>query len=203
MKLLVDTDAFCKLGMAGLLLDAALVLGADLDECGRLPALPYMLRRGSLRRLFGAEVCERLISLADPMPVVPAPSAALLDKFTAIEVIDPGEAQIFAAAAEFALTVVSGDNRALRAIKDVDGMPEALSGRISVLEAVLLALCDRLGPEEVRRRVARLAVLDKMVEVCFSRGSPDPREGLLSYFRSLAADLEPLVLWNPQLGGRP
>ena len=77
-----------------------------------------------------AEVCERLISLADPMPVVPAPSAALLDKFTAIEVIDPGEAQIFAAAAEFALTVVSGDNRDLRAIKDVDGMHEALSGRI-------------------------------------------------------------------------
>jgi hypothetical protein len=203
MKLLVDTDAFCKLGIAGLLLDAALVLGADLHECGRLPALVYMLRRGSLRRRFGAEACDGLISIADPMPIVPAPTAASLDKFTAIEAIDPGEAQIFAAAAEFDLTVISGDKRALRAVKDVDGMPEALSGRISVLEAVLLALCDRLGPEDVRRRIAPLAALDKMVEVCFSPGSSDPREGLLSYYKRLAADLQPLVLWNPMLGDRP
>jgi hypothetical protein len=41
MNLLVDTDAFCKLGVAALLEDAAGVFGARLTECGRLAALPY------------------------------------------------------------------------------------------------------------------------------------------------------------------
>jgi hypothetical protein len=200
MKLLVDTDAFCKLGITGLLQDAVRILGADLRECGRLPALPYMLSRGSLRKHFGAEACDGLISLADAMPVVPEPSIAWLDKFTAIEAIDPGEAQIFAAAAEFGLMVVSGDKRALRAMTSIEGLPDALAGRIVVLEAILLALCERLGSEDLRRRVAPLIALNKTVEVCFSPGSSDPREGLRSYYRSLAADVEPLVLWNPQMG---
>ena len=50
---MIDTDAFCKLGTADLLTDAIGVLGVDIGECGRLAALPYMLRRGRLRRAFG------------------------------------------------------------------------------------------------------------------------------------------------------
>ena len=48
-RLLVDTDAYCKLGVAELLVDAVAVLGVAVDECGRLAALPFMLRRGRLR----------------------------------------------------------------------------------------------------------------------------------------------------------
>jgi hypothetical protein len=73
MKLLVDTDAFCKLAVSGLLLDAVSLLGADLTECGRLPALPYMLRKGRLRRAFGPEACDALIPLTDKAPVVVQP----------------------------------------------------------------------------------------------------------------------------------
>ena len=40
-RLLVDTDAFCKLGVAGLLTDAIGVLGVTVENCGRLAALPY------------------------------------------------------------------------------------------------------------------------------------------------------------------
>ncbi len=36
MKLLFDTDAFCKLGIASLLEDVAHIFGATLQECGRL-----------------------------------------------------------------------------------------------------------------------------------------------------------------------
>lgn len=125
MKLLVDTDAFCKLGVAGLLRDAALMLGVELQECGRLPALPHMLRRGSLPRRYGARACEKLISIAQSMPVVPEPSTEWLDRITPIDVIDPGEARILAAAAEFTLAVVSGDKRALRAVKDAEGLAPA------------------------------------------------------------------------------
>jgi hypothetical protein len=199
MKLLVDTDAFCKLGVAGLLEDTALIFGARLQECGRLAALPYMLRKGSLRRHFGVEACDGLIALAEGLPVVPEPSSAWLDRFTAVEAIDPGEAQLLAVAAELGCTVVSGDKRALRALTSIDGLPNALAGRVSVLEAILLVLCDRLGVEHVRERVVALMPLDKTVAVCFSPGSADPRDGLRSYYKSLAAEVGPLVLWNPAL----
>lgn len=50
MKLLFDTDAFCKIGIANLLPDVAQLFGAELQECSRLYALPFMLRKGSLER---------------------------------------------------------------------------------------------------------------------------------------------------------
>ncbi len=197
MKLLVDTDAFCKLGIAGLLPDAVRMLSAELEECGRLPALPHMLRRGSLPRRYGKKACEDLISVAESMPVVPEPSIEWLDKITPIDVIDPGEARILAAAAEFTLVVVSGDKRALRAVKEAEGLAAALAGRVSVLEAILLGLCERLGHQHVRGRVAPLIGFDKTVDICFSPGLANPREALMSYYRTIAADVAPLVLWEP------
>src|SRR5688572_31331079 len=55
MRLLIDSDAFCKLAICELLDDAAAVLGASSAECGRLPALAFMLRKGNLRRKLGAK----------------------------------------------------------------------------------------------------------------------------------------------------
>lgn len=200
MRLLLDTDAFCKLAIAGLLSDAAALLGADLPECGRLAALTYMLRRSRLRRTYGPDVCDRLIPLAETLPVMQQAGDAWLDRLTPVDAIDAGEAQIFALAAETGLPAVSDDKRALRALKEVPGFSEALAGRIVVLEALLLALCDHLGPDQVRRRIAPLAALDRMVLACFSEGNPVPREALLSFYRSRVTELDPLILWAPGPG---
>ena len=202
MRLLVDTDAFCKLGVGGVFRDAIGLFGAELSECGRLPALPYMLQRGRLRKLFGPNACDALLPVANELPVSFQPSDEWLDRLTPIQEIDPGEAQIFASGAEAGLIIVSGDKRALRALKDVAGFPNALSGRIVVLEAILLALCDRLGPDEVRKRIQALAALDTMVQISFSPENPDPQNALLSYYRDLATELSPLVLWNPGPEGK-
>lgn len=202
MRLLVDTDAFCKLGVGGVFRDAIGLFGADLSECGRLPALPYMLQRGRLRKVFGPKACDALLPIANKLPVAIQPSDEWLDRLTPFQDIDPGEAQIFASGAEAGLIIVSGDKRALRALKDIAGFANALSGRIVVLEAILLALCDRLGPDEVRKRIQALVALDTVVQVSFSTGNPDPRDALLSYYRDLAAELGPLVLWNPRQGGK-
>ena len=43
-------------------------------------------------------------------------------------------------------------------------------------------------------------MLDTMVQVCFSSGIEDPREGLLSYYHSLSRELSPLILWDPRAG---
>lgn len=198
MKLLFDTDAFCKLGIASLLQDVAQIFGAQLQECGRLYALPFMLRKGRLRSLFGGPACDALIPVANALPVMPDPSVAWLEKLTAIEAIDPGEAQIFAVAAERGHPFLSGDKRALIALKNIGDFITVLDGRVVILEAILLALCDRLGQEEMRLRVAPLAAVDRMVEVCFSSGNPDPSTALMSYYRALEMELAPLKLWDPR-----
>jgi len=201
MKLLLDTDVFCKLQLAGLLNEAVAALGVDLAECGRLPALPHMLRRGRLRKIHGGDACDALAAVAESLPVLPQPSDEWLDRLVPVEDVDVGEAQILAAAAEFSLVVVSGDKRALRAVKDVDGFAAALAGRIVVLEAVLLALLDRLGVETLRARIRSISTADAVVRVCFSSDAEDSRAALVSYFESLVAELHPLALWDPRARG--
>jgi hypothetical protein len=199
MKLLIDTDAFCKLGIAGLLPDAIRrIFDAEIPDCGRLAALPYMLRKGGLRRKYGEKACDDLISLADSMPVLPAANTTLLEKLVPIDEIDPGEAQILASAAGSDLIVLTGDKRAVRALTRVDGVTEFLSGRIAVLEAILLALHNELGEGQVRKCIAPLTQLDQVVKICFSEANPNAREGLLSYYGALAQEVKPLRLWDPQ-----
>jgi hypothetical protein len=198
MKLLFDTDTFCKLGIASLLEDAARLFHATLQECGRLYALSFMLRKGGLRKLYGGPACDELIPVANALPVMPDPSVVWLEKLTAIESIDPGEAQIFCVAAEQGQPFLSGDKRALKALKGIGDFVPVLGGRVVAMEAVLLALCDSIGQEEIRQRVAPLAAVDRMVEVCFSSGNQDPSTALLSYYRALEGELAPLRLWNPR-----
>ena len=198
MKLLFDTDAFCKLGIASLLQDVAQIFGAQLQECGRLYALPFMLRKGRLRSLFEGPACDALIPVVDVIPVMPDPSVAWLEKLTGIETIDPGEAQIFAVAAEHARPFLSGDKRALNALKSIDEFIPAIEARVVTMEAVLLALCDIIGQEQMRQRVAPLIAVDQMVAVCFSQSNPSPSDAIASYFRDVQAKLAPLHLWNPR-----
>ena len=203
MHLLVDTDAFCKLGVAGLLDDAAGVFGARLSDTGRLPALPYMLRKGRLVNRYGRSACHALLLHAEAMPAHPKPGAAALAPLAFNEAIDPGEAQLFAAAAEFNLTVVTGDKRAVRALKPMTEVHAPLAGRIAMLEAVLLKLCEQLSLEKLRQRVGPLISHDKTVGLCFSAASSDPRDGLRSYHENLAAEVHPLLLWNPVEKNQP
>ena len=200
MRLLLDTDAFCKLGVSGLLLDAVRLLGSDLPACGRLSALPYMLRKGRLRKRYGPDACDHLLSLALKIPDLVQATDTWLARLTTVEAIDSGEAQLFAAAAEQGLVVMTGDKRALRALKDVDGFPNALARRVVVLEAVLIVLCDRLGPDEVRHRVTPLITVDGMISTCFSTRCSDPRGGLLVYYDRLAGEVLPMTLWDPRTG---
>lgn len=201
MRILIDTDVFCKLGIADILDDALRLLGAGITECGRLAALPYMLRRGRLGAQYGAEACAALRPLAKQMPVIPSAGSLWLDRLVGAQEIDPGEAQLFAAAAHHSLMVMTGDNRALQALKLIEGFPAALSGRVVSHTSILLALCEDLGADHVRGRVGPLMSLDKTIRVCFSEGNADPTEALESYARSLESELHPLVLWTPQRRG--
>ena len=196
MRLLVDSDAFCKLAASGLLSDAAGLFHAELGDCGRLPALPHMLRRGRLRRTYGTRACERLIPLAERMPPVVGSPTSWLEELAHIPDIDPGEAILFATAADLRIPVVTGDVRSLRALKSLDRFPEALEGRIAVLEAILLALCGQLGTAAVRARVKSAPQVDTVMRICFSPDVEEPESALRSYLRDRKKELVPLVLWS-------
>jgi len=204
-RLLVDTDVFVKLGIAGLLDQLYELFGVSIEACGRLPALPHMLRRGALPTLYGKEACERLVPIAESMGLAPVASTEWLARLAKVPQIDPGEAQLFASAVEHELIVVTGDKRSVIAASKVDGMADALGGRVASIEAVLLASCQRLGREHVRNAVKPLVAVedrkDKMMRVCFSDGNPDPASALQSYISDLKRIVAPLVLWElPQEG---
>lgn len=201
MRILIDTDVFCKLGVSDLLQDALSVFGVGLADSGRLPALPYMLRKGPLRRIYGAAGCTKLMQLTARIPSVGIPDSAWLDRLAGVPSIDPGEAQLFALAASRSLLVMTGDKRALRALSEVEGYPGALAGRIVVLEAMLLELCERLGADTVKARLGAVATTDVTLRVCFSDDNRQPDVGLESYFRKLGAEVNPLRLWEPPTRG--
>jgi hypothetical protein len=196
MTVLVDTDAFCKLGLAGLLTEAIGSLGAQIGDCGRLPALPHMLRRGSVPKRFGKDNCESLVETAGLIPPLQPAANTWLDRFLPMPGIDPGEAQLFSAAAEQKLLVLTGDKRALRGINQVEGAAEALSELVVTLEAILIALHASIGADVLRTRVAPLRPFDTTVGICFSDGNPDALSALWSYYNDLASEVAPLKLWR-------
>lgn len=130
------------------------------------------------------------------MPPVLHDAASWLDELTPIPAIDPGEAILFATAADLRVPVVTGDVRSLRALKSLDRFPEALEGRIAVLEAILLALCGQIGTAKVRSRVESAPQVDTVMRICFSPGVEEPESALRSYFRDRKRELAPLVLWS-------
>jgi hypothetical protein len=201
MRVLIDSDAFCKLASGDLLNDALAIFGASLRDCGRLPALPYMLRKGRFLKTYGPETCANLVNLAESIEHIANPDPLWLDRLALVQDIDVGEAQLFAVAAGKSLMVITGDKRALQALKDIEGYAEALAGRVVVLEALLLVLCDWLGHAEVRRRLDLLTESDLTLKFCFSTDNRDPRGALASYYRDLVAAVRPLILWEPQIRG--
>jgi hypothetical protein len=202
MKLLVDTDAFCKLGLANLFEETVSLLGAEQNECARLPALPHMLQRGRLFKRLGEENCLKLLPIANSIGSIPEPSEKWLQTLTPLDGMDPGEVQLYAVAADSDVLVLTDDKRSMKELKKLQGILQVLNGKLVVLELVLLALCRKLGVEEVRSRVSPVVFLDTMLSVCFSSGNNHVIECLESYHQTLAADLRPLVLWSPEKGAQ-
>ena len=101
-RLLVDSDIFCKLGLTGLLEPAVAIFDVALGDSACLPALPHMLRRGKLPKLFGTAECEALIPLAEKLSAMPIVTASL-DRLANVDRIDVGEAHIFSAVADLGM----------------------------------------------------------------------------------------------------
>ena len=185
MKVLVDSDVFCVLGASNLLEPALRALQSQLKDSGRLPALPYMLKRGTLLDSYGEALCAQLGTLARIIPVVGEPSTRWIDTLSSITDVDPGEAQLLAKAAEDRLIVMTGDKRALRAIRTMPELCVALSERVVVLEAIMISLCTDLGVDVVSKAIRPVRHVDTALGICFSDANTRPVDALSSYFEDL------------------
>jgi hypothetical protein len=195
-QLLVDTDAFCKLAAADLLDEVLALLGVSRAQCAVLPALPYMLERGRLRKRYGDFESARLRKLADEFPVAPDSSSTWLDALTAESSIDPGEAQLFALAAEHGIRILTGDKRALEALAKVNNIHPHLSGNVITLEAVLSGLAEQVPDAQLRRMGSVLGQHDQMAKAVFASTGSDLGEALDSYVRDVESRAKPLLLWR-------
>lgn len=195
-QLLIDTDAFCKLAAADLLDEALALLGVDRAQCATLPALPHMLARGSLLKKYGDHEADRIRKLAGLFPVAPTSSSTWLDVLSAEFSIDPGEAQLFALAADQGIRILTGDKRALEALAKVSSIHPYLSGRVVTLEPVLMGLANRMPDEELRRKGKVLGQHDSMARAVFASVGSVLCEALDSYMRDLESRTKPLELWR-------
>lgn len=197
---LIDNDIFCKLGAAHLFLDAVAALGAYYDQCRCIPSLPHMLRRGSFREHLGSDLAKCLGPLVNSIDPIAEPSTEWLSPLTAVPEIDPGEAVIFASAAQDdqqQSLIMTGDKRAVVALKDMVPYRDRLHGRIVTLEAILIHLLDTLGEARLRCHLEPVRRLDGMLRVCCNPENDDLLGCLRSYFLGIATEVEPLVLWRP------
>jgi hypothetical protein len=195
-QLLIDTDAFCKLAAADLLNETLALLGVGREQCATLPALPYMLARGGLRKKYGEHEADRLRQIASGFSSAPTASSPWLDMLAAETSIDPGEAQLFALAAEHGIRILSGDKRALEALANVPSIHSRLSNRVVTLEAVLMGLANQMTDEKLRQKGIVLGQHDSMARAVFgSVGSP-LGDALNSYMRDLESRAKPLDLWR-------
>lgn len=195
-QLLIDTDAFCKLAAADLLDDTLALLGVGRTQCATLPALPYMLARGTLRKRYGHREADRIRELADLFSIAPTPSSLWMDVLSAESSIDPGEVQLFALAAEQGIPILTGDKRALDALAKVAGIHPLLSGKVVTLEAVLTGLVNQMPDEKLREKGKVLGQYDSMARAVFASAGSVLGEALESYMRDVESRAKPLNLWR-------
>jgi hypothetical protein len=195
--LYLDSDLFVLLSGAGLLDEVIQVAGFEQSAARRLDPLPYMLERGGLAQRYPEGVRERASAWCWRIASVEVvPPRRLHDRLIREPDLDPGEALLFAAAAESAASVVTtGDKRACRALAAVD-LPE-LCGKVLCLEACLLLLLKALDFSFLIDSLAIVREYHQTLRVLLPRGAStsesDLREGLDSYWRDLLAQTGDLL----------
>ena len=177
--------------------------GFDLSNARRLQPLPHMLRkRKKMLKKYPAGVREKAIAWCSQIePVSIRPKGPFLAQLGLVRGIDPGEAELFAIAAETPGSLIAtGDKRACRALKAAEGLEDAkaaLRGRIVCLETALDMLLEQRGFSALSGPLTQIRGLNRTLGALLSQGEltleENFREGLASYSRHLTSELGDLL----------
>jgi hypothetical protein len=194
----LDSDLFVLHAGAGLLEEFITSTGCALSGARRLEPLPQMLKRGPMVRAYPEGVRQRAEAWCSVVRAVDrAPSPSTLDQLLSVAEIDPGEALLFAAAAEAdSALVATGDRRAcaaLNAARGLDDVRAQLKGRVICLETSLQLLLERVGYLALVESLSAVRECNQTLRVLLPQGEATPerafREGLESYARELASQI--------------
>lgn len=196
MRVLLDTDMFCKLAAVDLLVPSLEVVGSSLSDCSVLPSLPSKLLRGKLVVDLGLTECQRLLPLARQLRAIPDGDPARLDQFLAWGIkLDPGEAQIFAVgSADQTSLVFTGDKRAMAEAGRVPELVQLLGSRVVSLEAAIIALIQDRGVDHVVAKLTSKGQTDMMLRVCCA--SCDPLDCFRRYLTEIHMRVGSGLLWG-------
>jgi hypothetical protein len=204
-RLLVDNDAFIVLSGAGLLEKAVARLGFEMDAVFCLPALPFVLGRSRrIQQNYPPDVVTRARISCDNVAYLNERehTEGVLDELTSVSGIDPGEAVIFAIAAEDPDSVLlTGDKVSLRALGTAARAHKtrtALSGRVICLEYVYRLLVEADGPTELADAFAILKPTNASLRIFFSEGNRSDHAACLlaiqKYYEDLSVEVGPGLL---------
>ncbi len=146
----LDSDIFVILAGVNLLRGVVSAAGFDLASTRRLQPLPHMLKRGRLSKKYPSGIRERAGAWCSQVqPMASRPSGPEFARLITIRGIDPGEAELLAAAAQSPGSLLAtGDRRACRALVTAEGVDEVkalLKGKIICLETALWMLGHHPG----------------------------------------------------------
>ncbi len=204
MKLLVDVDAVAKLAHWNLLDALPLLTKVPFAQCATLSSAKYRAQRAIENpdgKLFHSkDAAIAAIAAIRGMTASIESIETLLPVLQDLPGIDAGEAVLLSATANSeSIRLLTGDKRALRALSQLPLESRVgFSGKIIVIEQVLLAALSQFGIDELRKRVCPHKDLDKAVGIAMGSKCDAPessvRDGLNSYVNEIAQACAPSLL---------
>lgn len=206
MILLSDNDILLKLAICDLLDETIADLGATHGDVAVLGTARFKLgiakQPDKTKARIGEAAFERLKSLFDRVQTIGAPAPDELNLFDDIVGIDPGEAVLFAASAQYPdFRIATGDKISLRALKAnpiCEPVCSLLVGKVVCLEQVVLRLIDRCGFTPILNKIVPVRTCDTALRSIFGSGlsatEENVRAGLSAYVNDLRKDTGELLI---------
>jgi len=206
MILLSDNDILLKLAIYDLLDETLAELEAAHNEVFVLGTARFKLgvarKPERTKTKYGEAVFERLKTFLEQVQTLGDPAADELRLFDDIIGIDPGEAVLFSASAQYAeFHLATGDKMSLRALHAHQAcrlVCSRLTGKVICLEQIIARLIDRCGFVSVLNKVVPVRGCDTALRAVFGSGlsatEENVRAGLESYVNDLRKDTGKLLV---------
>lgn len=176
MTLFLDNDAMSKLASWNLLEEGVRACGYEMADVRYLFTARYALAIGRPGCKYSAHAQARMKELFEAGTACTDDPSDLDLRLPNVKDIDAGEAILFAQASRAAASILTtGDKRCIRAAATAPEFADVaknLAGRVVCLEQVLLRIVDRIGFDEVKKRIVESDQrgLDTAVFAAFGSG---------------------------------
>lgn len=204
MICLADNDIVHKLAACDLLDDALAALSLARTDVYVLPTAKYKFRitpRSSAQgeRRYGAEVFARIRDFLASVRVLNVPGLPEeLQLLAGVDGIDPGEAVLFAATAQFSqYLLATGDKNSLRALalsSVCRPIAQRLCGHVICFEQIVKRIIQHCGLSYVQDKVIPARACDTALRVAFWSGFDATEASVLAVLDSYINELRSLSI---------